>query len=282
MTSKDNHRLIDNLPYLIILTSLDFEQIKTTNQYMVDFVKNKNKTNNIKKYTNVPMSKLFDESTINIFKQASKKINKNKKITKIIVPYYISQKNTKRHILWKIAIINNGYILIGDKITKKLKNDKQLLYNATHDGLTNIYNRAYFEQSINNLKTSRCINSVATVMFDADGLKTINDIEGHKAGDDLLKKIAHIINTKVRSDDIFARIGGDEFALLLPNISDINQINILINRIQFALGKISLSVGFDVAIRQLDSFDIEKSLEIADHHMYEMKNEHHKLQNSVK
>lgn len=90
------------------------------------------------------------------------------------------------------------------------------------DTLTPLYNRRYFEQAVA-LSIAHCqrYHSRAALLFmDLDDLKSINDTFGHGAGDEALRAVAHVLLANVRSTDVVARIGGDEFALLLGTISD--------------------------------------------------------------
>ena len=103
-------------------------------------------------------------------------------------------------------------------ITERRKHEVKLTYLSTHDGLTGLYNRAYFDDAINRLERGRQF-PVSIIMADVDGLKLINDGKGHLAGDKLLKQTAKILLASFRSEDIVARIGGDEFAILMPSTS---------------------------------------------------------------
>lgn len=90
------------------------------------------------------------------------------------------------------------------------------------DTLTPLYNRRHFEQAVA-LSIAHCqrYGSRAALLFiDVDDLKAVNDTYGHAAGDEALRAIAHVLLANVRSTDVVARIGGDEFALLLGTISD--------------------------------------------------------------
>jgi diguanylate cyclase (GGDEF)-like protein len=88
----------------------------------------------------------------------------------------------------------------------------------TNDGLTQAHNRRYFEQQLAR-ELSRAVRyerPLALVIFDIDHFKRINDTRGHLGGDEILRQLAAAVTKLVRREDVFARIGGEEFALLIP------------------------------------------------------------------
>ncbi|WP_077285688.1 sensor domain-containing diguanylate cyclase [Cognaticolwellia aestuarii] len=92
---------------------------------------------------------------------------------------------------------------------------------ANIDELTGLYNRRYFFDNANREfnRAERHQQALAVISIDVDRFKTINDKYGHPVGDQVLVKVAQLITPTVRSEDIFARIGGEEFSILLPNTS---------------------------------------------------------------
>jgi diguanylate cyclase (GGDEF)-like protein len=93
--------------------------------------------------------------------------------------------------------------------------EDRLVYLSTHDGLTGLYNRSYFEQQMSRLAQSGQ-TTVAIAVVDVDNMKAVNDSGGHAAGDELLRRAAQVLKSTFRAEDVVARIGGDEFAVLVP------------------------------------------------------------------
>jgi len=157
-------------------------------------------------------------------------------------------------------------------ITERRKSEIKLTYLSTHDALTGLYNRTFFDDSIKRIESGRQF-PISIVMGDVDDLKEINDRKGHAAGDEMLKQTAKLLLTSFRSEDIIARIGGDEFAILMPATSAaiaekaIQRIkeNILTSTSDPAKPTIRLSLGTST-MEQAGS--LEEALKQADEQMY--------------
>ena len=112
----------------------------------------------------------------------------------------------------------NAVKLVGSclDITARKQAEEKLRYLSTHDALTGLYNRGYFEAEMARLEHGRQF-PISIVMADVDHLKETNDSKGHSMGDELLKEVARVFTVSFRAEDMIARIGGDEFAVLLPS-----------------------------------------------------------------
>lgn len=100
------------------------------------------------------------------------------------------------------------------EIMQRKRIEAQLRYQSTHDPLTEVYNRAFFDDELTRLETAAF--PVSIVIADVDRLKATNDTQGHAAGDALLRRAARLLRAAFRTADVLARIGGDEFVVLLP------------------------------------------------------------------
>ena len=109
-----------------------------------------------------------------------------------------------------------GTFGISRDVTARKRAEEQLLYLSTHDALTGLFNRAYFEEVMAQINQGNPF-PISIVIADIDGMKRTNDTRGHPAGDELLRRTAEVLTSICRSDDVVARIGGDEFAILLPH-----------------------------------------------------------------
>ncbi|MER2492501.1 diguanylate cyclase domain-containing protein [Catenovulum sediminis] len=111
------------------------------------------------------------------------------------------------------------YIMLQD-ITQEYKESSYLKHLATHDSLTQLHNRVSLLQEIETLYNTDKISSSALLFIDLDKFKYINDNLGHHIGDELLKIVGKRLLNTTRSSDIVARIGGDEFVVILTNVTN--------------------------------------------------------------
>jgi diguanylate cyclase (GGDEF)-like protein len=177
------------------------------------------------------------------------------------------------------AVMRLGYFLLHSfYLNKILIFNQKLQLQSSIDSLTGVYNTNFFiELFSREIEKSRRTNKPITIAYiDLDNFKQVNDTYGHLAGDNLLKKVAQIIKNTIRPFDIFARIGGDEFVLVLPE-TDFNNSEVVIERIRKNLEEemlknnyaITLSIGVITYTKFINT--IEEMIQRADTLMYEVK-----------
>jgi len=172
-------------------------------------------------------------------------------------------------------IVEKDFVNVyGLDITERKEAEEKVLYLSYHDQLTGLYNRRFYEEELRRLDTERNY-PITLVMLDINGLKLTNDAFGHQVGDLLLEKAAKVLKMECRADEIVARIGGDEFVLLLPKTDEkeanqiIERINVAINKEKIDQAILSVSIGF--AVKQDASDDMTKVFKKAEDDMYRHK-----------
>ncbi len=167
-----------------------------------------------------------------------------------------------------------GVVLIFRDVTEKKKVRNEIEYLSFHDYLTGLYNRRFYEEELARLNVERNL-PLSIIMIDVNGLKLTNDAFGHQMGDELLKRVSEIIKYSCRADDIISRIGGDEFAIILPKTDGI-EADIICKRITEKASKstiesviVSVAVGYDTKIKSYQ--EISDSIKVAENYMYKNK-----------
>lgn len=148
---------------------------------------------------------------------------------------------------------------------------------ALHDGLTGLSNRFHFFE-VANTEIGRAIRykrPLSLLMIDVDFFKRINDQYGHAAGDDVLRSLADIMSGMLRQNDVAARVGGEEFSVLLPE-TNLNDATAFAQRMRFTVAEKTLeghsvTVSIGVAQLQADQSSVSEVLMRADAAMYRAK-----------
>ncbi|WP_291703627.1 diguanylate cyclase [Clostridium sp.] len=159
-------------------------------------------------------------------------------------------------------------------ITALKKAEERNIFLSYHDELTGLYNRRFYEEQLKQMDTESNY-PISVIMADVNGLKFTNDVFGHTEGDKLIKAFAEVLKQNCRKQDVVARIGGDEFYILLPKTSSI-QLEKIISKIQKSisiqhLDKGILSVSFGFATKYNANELLEEVYNKADDYMYSQK-----------
>jgi diguanylate cyclase (GGDEF)-like protein/PAS domain S-box-containing protein len=187
--------------------------------------------------------------------------------------FYLSAKGVP---LLNINMEVEGGLLVIEDITKDVKAKKHLEYLSMHDSLTGLYNRAFFQEEMIRLSNPRFL-PVTILICDLNNLKIINDTYGHFQGDKYLKDAANILKKPFRSSDTVARVGGDEFAIILPYTGK-NEADRVYKRILDEIDKynslnpklpMGISIGYATRLDE-ESMMIDIYRE-ADNNMYKIK-----------
>jgi diguanylate cyclase (GGDEF)-like protein/PAS domain S-box-containing protein len=161
-------------------------------------------------------------------------------------------------------------------ITDRKQMEEKLIYYSMRDSLTGLYNRAYFQEELRRLNDGRYA-PIAVIVCDVDGLKLYNDSFGHLLGDRLLKKAADLLAKTFRNGDVVARVGGDEFVVLLPQASaevvekTIRRLRAFMAEANAQSDEFLLSMSIGTAISQGGQVNLTRLFREADSNMYREK-----------
>ena len=167
------------------------------------------------------------------------------------------------------------------EVTLRRKAEQQMRFMATHDDLTKLPNRSLVKERIEQalLQHARHNEPLALLFIDLDGFKEVNDQYGHDAGDELLLKLAQLLQSAVRKSDTVARFGGDEFVILLTGLLHRDDAAIVAQKILACLaqplilsvGQVQVGASIGIAVYPEDGTDSRTLLKVADSLMYRIK-----------
>ena len=196
---------------------------------------------------------------------------------------------TERHVLLQFSVLpghEQDWSLVQislTDITARKKAEAYLEYLGKHDVLTKLYNRAFYVDELNRLER-REFYPVSIIILDLNGLKVVNDQWGHGVGDGLLRRVGEVLAGAVKPPCCAARIGGDEFAVLLPAIDElgaasmIDEIRSLIEINNQYYSNIALNISIGWATSNVGE-KMEGVAKRADLLMYEDKRSHYSSEN---
>jgi diguanylate cyclase (GGDEF)-like protein len=173
-----------------------------------------------------------------------------------------------------------GWVLVAlQDVTERKKAEDYLRYLGTHDVMTGLYNRAFFEETLQKLETN-CQTPISFIIVDLNELKIANDSFGHNTGDKLIRRAAEVLKASIDENYVVARIGGDEFIIIMPG-ADAEAANIIMQRVQSLIAVnnkyyqeplLSLSLG---AATSIPGLSLERIISLADDAMYQNKGIYH-------
>jgi len=272
--NKELDRLNDMIFNTVLYTTSDLEGIITSvSKSYVEF-------------TGIPREKLIGVNH-NIFRHPDtpdsfydamwEKLNNNQQFVG-----EIKNKKADGSYYWVKTTIDSLYNENGDKIgysayREDITEKKKLEFSSTHDTLTGLYNRAAFDKKLHSkIKSAGRYNySFGFILLDIDNFKDINDKYGHSIGDKVLKELANCLTGSIRDDDFLARWGGEEF-VIITNRSDLQNIQILTQKLQKAIeacsfsGIESLTLSFGLTV-YVQGDDTSSLIQRADEALYKAK-----------
>lgn len=165
--------------------------------------------------------------------------------------------------------------LVQDLLAELKEEFYQVRMDSVTDSLTGLANRRALEQRLweEMSRARRYGHELTLVMMDIDHFKQYNDIHGHRAGDEMLRRLGWVIGREVREPDVVARYGGEEFALLLPE-TGLKGAYSLVQRIRRRItadSRVPLTLSFGIAVFPHHADDVDTLLQAADEALYAAK-----------
>ncbi len=197
---------------------------------------------------------------------------------------FVNDRAVKDHVLQ-----DGDQVRIGRAIMKFMTGDnieahyhEEIYRLMTIDGLTQVWNKRYFEEALEREynRARRYKRTLSLVLFDIDHFKRINDTHGHLAGDNILRELAGSVRPKLRREDLLARVGGEEFGILLPEIAlegariTAQKVRRIVEETKFSFDgtEVPCTVSLGIAELAEDAKSGEVLFEDADKQLYAAKN----------
>jgi diguanylate cyclase (GGDEF)-like protein/PAS domain S-box-containing protein len=175
----------------------------------------------------------------------------------------------------------SGYSIIATDVTERKKMEELIRHQAFHDSLTDLPNRQLFMDilSLGLAQARRSGKKLALLFLDLNGFKKVNDTLGHDCGDRLLQEVALRLKSSIRDSDTVARLGGDEFTVIMPDLSQMDDVDIVLRKIlevfktPFMLDDIPVAITSSIGLSMFpeDGDCSEELIKKADRAMYDLK-----------
>ena len=266
--------IVDTLPGMVFLKDTEGRYIYINKEYEI-FNRKKGITNFIGQ-TDLEIQQ--DVKLAKSFIEKDNEVIRSKKNVLVNTTLINDNGEVQYYEIVKKPVINNnevvGIVGLILEVTEKKKVEEKLRYLSYTDSMTNVYNRAYFDEMAKKYLDEKYL-PVGVIMGDANGLKIVNDTFGHEEGDNLLKLITMVLKEACEDKGIVCRTGGDEFVVLLPNSSE-KDCEIIIKKIfekckNYNHELIDLSIALGVSVTNSLDKSIYDSLKEAEDKVYRQK-----------
>ncbi|QFU24702.1 EAL domain-containing protein [Shewanella eurypsychrophilus] len=265
IVGDNNHQIISVNPAFTTITGFSFEEV--LNKHILDFASNKKAFSQYRKVQRELSTNHYWSGESTIVHSDGRQIPTWLEVTKI----------DDHHG-------NNDYfVAVFNDISARKKAEEDLRFLANYDALTGLPNRSLFQDRIQHAtkQANRTNRLVALLFIDLDRFKYINDSMGHHVGDQLLKSVAQRLRNIVRQGDTVARIGGDEFTIILENLSKQSAAKQVSDKIIQAFNtpftlegnQFSVSSSIGISLYPNDANSSEELIKFADTAMYHAKSQ---------
>lgn len=215
----------------------------------------------------------FTKNIANLFKTGETQIEE----------YSLNSNDEIRHFEARLVQCDaNSVMGIVRDVTERKNAEDRIYKMSMYDNLTGLNNRNFFKNELERYQHgTEDLSNFAMIICDLDGLKLINDTLGHSVGDEYLCTVANILRSCFREQDVIARIGGDEFGILMNNTSpeEIKKIKININKniehVNSNNTLVPFSISFGYEMYKEEYKDLREMFKEADNYMYREKLHHH-------